>query len=267
MRITENAVTNVYFELTRLFNADEIVAVLGSGQAVVYHRLAIMSKEGDWVLREDEDACRRVLEVLEAHGARYRFGAPLDVRWLRGGWSSHLELSDERGRRIRCDFFTRPPRVPLSSLQALFSQRSDPLAVVDLEVLTLMKQTRRAKDYPVIGELATRLPPERELELTTDPDRLIALAESHGRRGVRPALDAWLDGQGRSGVVRALAEEIDALQQADAARLQVYERAARLYLQQLTQLAAGALSLPDSHRRLVALAESLLPEDPHADAQ
>ena len=44
-----------------------------------------------------------------------------------------------------------------------------PLIAVDPESLILMKQTQRAKDYPVIGELARLLPPEREVELTTDP--------------------------------------------------------------------------------------------------
>ena len=43
-------VGNIYFELTEAFNARRPIAVLGSGQAVVYHRLAIMSKDGDWIL-------------------------------------------------------------------------------------------------------------------------------------------------------------------------------------------------------------------------
>jgi len=44
------------------------------------------------------------------------------------------------------------------------------LRVVDPERLIRLKQTQRAKDYPVIGELSRRLTPEREVELTTDPD-------------------------------------------------------------------------------------------------
>jgi len=78
---------NLYFELTEEFNAEGVIAALTSGQAAVYYRISIMSKDGDWILRETPEACRRALAVLERHGARYRPGAPLDVRWLAGGWS------------------------------------------------------------------------------------------------------------------------------------------------------------------------------------
>ena len=62
--------TNVYFELTREFNRLGPVAVLSSGQAVVYYRLAIMSKDGDWIVRETSEACDRVLSVLSERSAR-----------------------------------------------------------------------------------------------------------------------------------------------------------------------------------------------------
>ena len=37
---------NIYLELTRVFNAGRLRAILSSGQAVVMHRLAVMSKTG-----------------------------------------------------------------------------------------------------------------------------------------------------------------------------------------------------------------------------
>jgi len=82
----------IYIKLTREFNAGQLRAILAGGQAVVWHRLAIMSKDGDWILREDEQALVHVRDVLSAYHANYRFGAPLDERWLRGGWSAHLEF-------------------------------------------------------------------------------------------------------------------------------------------------------------------------------
>ncbi len=94
VRMTEN----VYFELTTAFNEHGRIVILCSGQAVVYYRLAVMSKDGDWIVREAERACRRVREVLARRGARYRPGAPLDPRWLAGGWSSHFEFADPQGR-------------------------------------------------------------------------------------------------------------------------------------------------------------------------
>jgi len=42
---------NIYVELTRQFNHGRLRAILAGGQAVVLHRLAIMSKDGDWILR------------------------------------------------------------------------------------------------------------------------------------------------------------------------------------------------------------------------
>ncbi|MEI8138991.1 MAG: hypothetical protein WCI03_03895 [bacterium] len=43
---------NIYQELTQAFNAGRLRAILSSGQAVVMHRLAVMSKDGDWILGE-----------------------------------------------------------------------------------------------------------------------------------------------------------------------------------------------------------------------
>ncbi|MEE8526194.1 MAG: hypothetical protein V3T72_19830, partial [Thermoanaerobaculia bacterium] len=248
--------SNIYFDLTAEFNADGRVAILSSGQAVVWYRLAIMSKDGDWIVRETAGACRRILEVLTRRGGRYRAGAPLDPRWLAAGWSSHFEFSDERNRRIRCDFFSRPPRVAGAILESLFDPRDEMsgLPVVDVESLILMKQTQRAKDYPVIGELARLLPPDLELALTTDPDRILELAAEHGTGLQRPAVRAALEARGRVAVVVALAEEIDRLQQRDRERVERHQRAASDYRQALRALDREALRLPEAHPKIVEIA-------------
>jgi hypothetical protein len=231
-----------------------------------------MSKDGDWVIRETPNACERVLRELEARGARYRIGAPLDVRWLGGGWSSHFEFFDEKRRRIRCDFVSRPPRVPNASLERIFkSAAAERLVAVDPDSLILMKQTQRAKDYAVIAELASLLPPEREIELTTDPDRLLALAAA-GVASNRPAAVAARSSAGRRAVVMALAEETDTLQQRDAIRVDAYEKAARLYLAGCRALDLSELPLREAHARLCEVAERLLPkrvpwQTDNADAQ
>jgi hypothetical protein len=85
-------------------------------------RLAIASKDGDWILREDQEALDHVLGELERRGARYRFGAPLDLRWLRGGWSCHFEFPHQ-GTRIRTDFFSRPPRLSPTRLAKLWQEQ------------------------------------------------------------------------------------------------------------------------------------------------
>lgn len=253
---------NLYFDLTEELNAEGPIAVLASGQAVVFYRITLMSKDGDWILRETPEACRRALDVLASHGARYRPGAPLDVRWLAGGWSSHFELFDPQGRRIRCDFVTRPPRIRPDELDALFRSQGDPMLVVGIEPLIRMKQTQRAKDYPVIGELARLLPPEREIAWTIDPDRILALAPLYGQGLNRLPVRVALAGGSREDVVIELAREADRLQQEDRVRLEAYRRAAEPYMREFQAVDLGGLDLLEEHRHVCEIAERLLPREP-----
>jgi hypothetical protein len=266
---------NVYFDLTEELNAEGDIAVLASGQAVVFYKISMMSKDGDWILRETPEACRRTLAILGRYGARYRPGAPLDIRWLSGGWSSHFELADSERRRIRCDFVSRPPRMAPEEIRDLFAsdQPKAPLRVLAIEPLIRIKQTQRAKDYPVIGELSRRLPPEREIELTTDPDRILDLAPAYGRESARASVRAALDRGAREAVVVELALELDRLQQQDRARLEKYRAASQAYLQEFQAARIGDLPLGEAHERLSEMAERRLPRNPlaqediHGDAQ
>jgi len=258
---------NVFFELTEAFNAAGVIALLASGQAVVFYRIALMSKDGDWVLRESEGACLRVRQILSQRGARYRPGAPLDPRWLAGGWSSHFEFFDAQRRRIRCDFVSRPPRLAAEELDAMFAAAhgEGTLRVVDPERLIRLKQTQRAKDYPVIGELSRLLPPQRELELTTDPDRILELAPHFGGDSRRESVGLVRRGRSREDIVVALAREIDRLQLDDRLRLDRYEHAARPYLEAFRSAVPSQATLEAAHATAVGLAERLLPTKPGAE--
>jgi hypothetical protein len=256
---------NVYVELTDEFNRGRIRAVISSGQAVVVHRLAIMSKDGDWILREDEEATSHVLGVLDARGAAYRFGAPLDVRWLRGGWSAHLEYRTG-ALRIRTDFVTRPPRLSLAALQAAWrdgEQRIPP--VIGIAPLAELKKTNREKDYAVIGELARRVSDlAGQLRLSRSARDLLRLAEAHPAewmmaRADRPALDA------ANGGLAALEAALDAerreLMHANERRLQRYREAARDWAAAWPSVARAVAHLPlrEAHPIITARAEGVLP--------
>jgi hypothetical protein len=254
---------NVYFELTRELNAERPTVVLGSGQAVVYYRLALASKDGDWIVREDAAACARVLDVLGRRDARYRLSAPLDVRWLGGGWSSHFEFLLEERLRVRCDFFSRPPRLTRAEVEAAFQQGAGPLKVLGVEPLIRLKRTQRAKDYPIIAELARLLAPERELELTTDPDRIVELARSVTAPSERPCVAAARHGDAEA-VELALLREMRRQREEDRLRVESYARAARPYLAALQAEGIARLALGQAHARALALAERLLPTDPLA---
>jgi hypothetical protein len=256
---------NIYLELTRRFNHGHVHAILTGGQAVVLHRLAIMSKDGDWLLREDPQTMEHVLSVLERYGARYRFGAPLDVRWMASGWSTHLEFQWQ-DMRVRTDFVTRPPRLDQESLQRIWHNTEGQEApFLDAADLADTKKTNREKDYAVIGELARRIAdPDGQILYSRSARDLIALAQQHPERVQRlakrrPVLRVI--GQEREALEAALDAERRQLMRANEERLAKYLEAARPWAAAwpaLSRQMAG-LVLSEAHRLMVRQAEALLP--------
>jgi hypothetical protein len=261
---------SIYLDLTRQFNAGARRAILSSGQAVVLHRLAIMSKDGDWILREEAQATQHVLQVLEGHGARYRFGAPLDVRWLSGGWSAHLEFAHAQ-LRIRTDFVTRPPRLASEDLEGLWrASEGEDAPYVDLRRLAELKKTNREKDYAVIGELARRMPEPRDQLLYSRSARdLLALARRFPALvgellPARPVLARVEHGQ--DALEAALDAERRTLIHRNEARLKAYLEAAKAWHQAWPEVERGTVGMPltQAHAIIVQRAEDLLPRHPAA---
>jgi len=256
---------SVYLDLTREFNAGRLRAILCSGQAVVLLRLAVASKDGDWILREDQEALDHVLSVLERHGARYRFGAPLDLRWLRGGWSCHLQYQ-AGGVRVRTDFFTRPPRVSPESLTRLWREQEgrDP-PFTPARVLLEIKKTAREKDWPFVGELARLLSDSREQMLCSrSAHDLIELAAAHPNLArelerTRPALAALPAGS--HALREALDRERREAMDADDRRIRAYLAAAAGLERAWPEIQAQSASagLAEAHAILVDWAERCLP--------
>lgn len=256
---------NIYLRLTADFNAGRHRAVLCSGQAAVLHRLAITSKDGDWILKEDEETLAHVLSVLERRGAVYRFGAPLDVRWMAGGWSAHLEFP-EGDLRVRTDFFTRPPRVSEVELERMWSstEGQDP-PFTDARILAEMKKTDRQKDYPFIGELARRMDhPEDQLYYSRSAEDLIELTLKHPAVAREVALRRPLlthVNEGRRALAEALQVEMLDLIELSQERLRRYAAAAVRWREAWPTIASEIESLPltEAHARLVEHAQRLLP--------
>jgi hypothetical protein len=259
---------NPYLALTTELNQGRLRALLSSGQAVVVHRLAIMSKDGDWLLREDTETMGHVLDVLSRHGARYRFGAPLDLRWLSNGWSAHLEFRRDP-LRLRTDFVTRPPRIPPEWLARIWGEaEATGQEVVGLEPLAALKLTNRDKDYAVVGELARLMTDPRAQFLYSRSSRdLIALAEEHPEALAETIPQRPLLGRiatGREALEEALDRERRALMRANEERLVRYQDATEAWaaLWPEVQRQIGGLSLLDAHRLVVARAEGVLPFAP-----
>ncbi len=256
----------IYLQLTREYNAGRLRAVLCSGQAAVLHRLAIASKDGDWILREDGEALGHVLGVLSRHDARYRFGAPLDLRWMSGGWSAHFEFENE-GLRVRTDFFTRPPRIPDVELARMWvEQEGRDTPFTDARILAEMKKTDRLRDYPFIGELARRMSDPRDrLLYARSADDLIELASKHPdlvaeSSAQRPLLARI--GEGRRALSEAIQLEMLDLMEANERRLAQYRTASSAWADGWTQLSRELARLPlvEAHALMVSRAAGVLPE-------
>lgn len=255
----------IYLDLTREFNAGRLRTIISSGQAVVLLRLAIASKDGDWIIREDQEALDYVLAVLEGYGASYRFGAPLDLRWLRHGWSAHFQFSFD-GLRVRTDFVSRPPRLPPDELESLWvSQEGREPPFTGPQVLLRVKQTGREKDWPIVGELARLLPGVHDQLLHSRSARdLLDLARSHPEETrqaahLRPALHALE--LGLDEVRIALERERFAAMDADSARIRAYLAASTRFAAAWSDVDARCegLALSSAHEIMVASAERWLP--------
>ncbi len=259
---------NPYLDLTEDFNRGRLRALLSSGQAVVVHRLAIMSKDGDWILREDSEALSHTLSTLSAQGGRYRFGAPLDLRWMRGGWSAHFELRRE-SLRLRTDFVTRPPRISLDWLARMWRDADDSNnPVVDPEPLAAMKLTNRDKDYAVVGELARLMTDPRAQILYSRSSRdLTELAATHPvllAESVRERPLLAQVAEGRDTLEEALDRERRALMRTNEERLALYLTAAQPWadIWPDVQRQIEGLSLLEAHEVVAARAAEILPFDP-----
>jgi len=259
------SIVNIYLRLTEEFNEGELRAVICSGQAVVLHRLAVMSKDGDWILREHDGPLKHVLNVLERHGARYRFGAPLDTRWMAGGWSSHFEFREER-LRVRTDFFTRPPRISQAELARIWQEQAGrSIPFLDPPNLAAMKQTNRERDYAVIGELA-RLMEDVELQIrySRSARDLLSLANRHADlvariAETRPALQSVA--KGRDALEIALDAERRELIRQNESRLTAYASAAARWYALWPSVAEEISGLPltEAHEVVVGRANGVLP--------
>jgi len=261
--------TNIYLELTKQFNNGKIRAVICSGQSVVLHQLAIMSKDGDWILREDQEAMDHVLSVLNQYGATYRFGAPLALAWMKGGWSAHFEFMNE-GLRVRTDFFTRPPRISFENIQDLWNHPNDlETPYTPLRELALMKQTNREKDHAVIGEIARKMTSVYDQLLFSKSARDICriceksptIAQSLIQQ--RPLLQYGLENK-----IENLEEEIDRERRQQIKRnenrLALYLEASQQWRSKWNEIEQKikGLDLLSSHQVLVDHAAGILPENP-----
>lgn len=262
---------NPYFELHKKFRDAGAELLISSGQACVAFGIAAFSKDGDWIIRENLKSCRAVLNVLESQNAQYRLGAPLAPEWLKIGLTSHFEYQREDGTRMRVDFCSRPPRIP--DIKTLWQSaiKAEGLDIVGVDSLLRLKQTRRLRDYPVIGALAEtaglgQQVPSIALSYLQDYQLLAKAVRRWPREAAkidRDAVRMLLTGADRRDVVIALALEQDKLIQEDEKRIRGLQSAgegfARRFSKLRTKWRKQKTGLFKQHAQLTELAVCLLP--------
>jgi hypothetical protein len=256
---------NPYFAFTDACNAERPVVILASGQACVWYKLTLASKDGDWIIAHDQAACATVLQQLADLGATYRLGAPLDPRWLAAGWSAHFEAVGSGGERLRFDFVSRPPRISIPELERLWDgvYRGGP-AVVSPECLIRLKQTMRLKDYPFIGALALRQADhEAQLRWSIEPGHILRLLAQDPALAarlpeLRPALACVVADSEALGA--AIDAEIRQLRRTDEARIATYVAAIGPWSRRFRDLDLTHLTLAEAHARMQDAADGVLSE-------
>lgn len=267
-----DAMENPYLVLHREFKRGGAELLISSGQACVVFGIAAFSKAGDWIIRENEKSCTAVLSVLDTKRATYRLGTPLHPDWLAQGLTSHFEFRARGGYRARVDFCSRPPRVPDVSRLWDMAIHEGGVDLVDVESLIRIKQTRRLRDYSIIGALAEAAGfnedmAEIALEHLQDYDSLVRAVErwpEEARACRRPAVRRLSSRAPRAEVVSALAVEQDEKMQADRRRVDDLRRSLGEFPKAFHQLRdrwrETDTTLREQHHELIEISRYLLEE-------
>jgi hypothetical protein len=172
--------------------------------------------------------------------------------------------------RIRVDFCSRPPRTKGINKIWENAVHKKGVDIVDAETLILLKQTRRVRDYSIIGALAEVLGykeniPEIALEYLQDFELLKRAVEKwpdKAKKSQRAPVRLLLSDANRKEVVAAIAIEQDEKIQQDESRIKQMIEKSKTYQKKFAVLKAEwkkqASSLLDQHRQLINAAESLL---------
>lgn len=228
-----SAETEQFYErLVERLRSDGVVCAITSGMACVHYGIVQATNDCDLVCLPDHaDRCLDTVSrtLLEGTAAAYRgaVSAPLDARWLRGGWTSHFCWTGQTTPAY-LDIFGRPPRVGM-----MWAAESRGL-YAGLNTVAEMKHTQRPRDWPVASALGLRLLEEgdpRGWLHIFDLDVLQAVASRSPcpleMAARRPVLQLLLDGDPR--LKQALRVEQEFWLELDRQRLALYQRAVRPY--------------------------------------
>lgn len=256
-----------YRELVTRLRRGRVPCAITGGLACVAFGVVEHTEDCDLICRPDgAGVLLAILAASEFRGSRCHYrsalSAPLDQRWLGGGWTSHFTWDIGTSERPFLDVFGVPPRVT-----GPWERRyRGPFA--DRGTVAEMKRTRRRKDWDQATALGLQMLKRGDeagwLQLY-DAEVLVQLASRLPcpRRllGVRPVLRMAFN---RDPLLsRAVETEVEFWSKLDAGRIRVYEVAGRPYaVAVMQQRKSVKRPLLEEHAERVKLAERLLPMDP-----
>ncbi len=246
-----------------------IACAITSGMACVAFGVSEATKDCDLLCTPD--SASKLLNLLgEASlGGRppiYRgnLTAPLDERWLCGGWTSHFTWPPaESGAYL--DVFGMAPRSSSPWETEIQGFYASPHTVAE------MKRTNRDKDWPFVTALGARMiesGDERGWLHIYDEKLLLAFKGATERRinspKSRPVLELAANNDPR--LRAALRAEIEYWHELDRVRMSIYEKAGRRYMVEVrkSRLPTSA-GLSAQHDLRLRCAEKHLPMNPLRD--
>jgi len=244
-----------------------VACAITSGMACVAFGVAAATRDCDLLCAPDAagDFFSLLFDTpLRGRLPSYRgnLTAPLDSRWLRGGWTSHFVWSVPEGEAF-LDVFGIAPR----GSSPWQSESRGPYA--GLHTVAEMKRTDRDKDWPYTTALGLKLLEQGDSRGWLHLFNYEALSETSKKLAcpsemvsLRPVLSLLPEGGDRLEI--ALKAEIEFWHRLDQLRLKVYERAVRPYMLAVRgdPLAAATAPLPEQHQARLRHAELLLPANP-----
>lgn len=246
-----------------------ITCAITSGMACVEFGVAETTKDCDLLCAPK--TARTLLELLNDASLKGRrpayrghLTAPLDERWLRGGWTSHF-VWNAGDTEAYLDVFGVAPRSSTpweNELEGFCAGR---------HTVAEMKRTNREKDWPYATALGAQMIESGDTRgwlHIFDADLLLALTQVArppvGLIKRRPVLGLAVKGDSR--LRSALYAEVQFWHELDRVRMGVYHKAVRPYMLQVKRVGQppGA-ALAVQHEKRVHCAERYLPLNPLAD--
>lgn len=258
-----------FLDLVQRLRAEGVRCAITGGLACI--EFGVVEHTLDCDLLADPAFSETLLQVLDStvlHGIRCRFRgtmtAPLDARWLLGGWTSHFEWP--RGASTAyLDVFGAPPRVRYPWPGA------EPSPYAGRALVAAMKRTQRMKDWSQATALGLQLLDAGDargwLHLF-DADALRGALDHHSPDASMVTLRPVLALAMRDDILleRAIQTEIDFWSRLDRFRLGVYRRAASAYAARIrADERREAASLLEQHALRLTHATACLPTDPLSD--